>query len=204
MTPDRLSATFAALADPTRRAILARLALGETSSRNWPKPFDMSLPAVSKHLKVLERAADRARPRGAMAALPARGAAPQGVDDWLEPYRRFWEQSFDRLDDYLRELQSQGKGRRTRSQVNAGAPPVRKGASHDTARPRPDRPRAEPSLSRACSLRRAASCSTRGRDPSTSTSGTAAASSHLPYARRRAPSRRRLALYMVRPTDVRD
>jgi DNA-binding transcriptional ArsR family regulator len=104
---DRLSATFAALADPTRRAILARLAAGETSVTRLAAPFEMSLPAVSKHLKVLERAGLIARGREAqwrpcrLKAGPLKSAA-----GWLEDYRRFWEQSFDRLEDYLRELQS--------------------------------------------------------------------------------------------------
>jgi DNA-binding transcriptional ArsR family regulator len=107
MTPDRLSTTFAALADPTRRAILARLCTGSASVTELAEPFAMSLPAVSKHLKVLERAGLVARGRAAqwrpcrLEAGPLRDAA-----DWLEHYRRFWEQSFDRLDDYLRELQA--------------------------------------------------------------------------------------------------
>jgi DNA-binding transcriptional ArsR family regulator len=112
MTTDRLSSTFAALADPTRRAILARLALGETSVTELAEPFDMSLPAVSKHLKVLERAGLIARGREAQwrpCRIDAR--ALKEVDDWLERYRRFWEQSFDRLDDYLRELQAKPKKR---------------------------------------------------------------------------------------------
>jgi DNA-binding transcriptional ArsR family regulator len=110
MSPDRLSATFAALADPTRRAILARLALGEASVMELAAPFAMSLPAVSKHLKVLERAGLIARGREAqwrpcrLEAGPLKDAA-----DWLGEYRRFWEQSFDRLDEYLRELQKQEK-----------------------------------------------------------------------------------------------
>jgi DNA-binding transcriptional ArsR family regulator len=107
MTPDRLSTTFAALADPTRRAILARLCTGAASVTELAEPFAMSLPAVSKHLKVLERAGLVARGRAAqwrpcrLEAGPLRDAA-----DWLEHYRRFWEESFDRLDDYLRELQA--------------------------------------------------------------------------------------------------
>ena len=107
MTPDRLSATFAALADPTRRAILARLALGETTVTKLAEPFDMSLPAVSKHLKVLEHAGLIARGREAQ-WRPCRiePRALKGVDDWLERYRRLWEASLDRLDDYLHELQA--------------------------------------------------------------------------------------------------
>src|SRR6516164_888042 len=107
---DQLSYTFAALADPTRRAILARLSLGETSVTQLAAPFEMSLPAVSKHLKVLERAGLIARSREAqwrpcrLAAGPLKDAAA-----WLEHYRRFWEQSFERLGDYLDELQSKEK-----------------------------------------------------------------------------------------------
>src|ERR1700688_2481695 len=112
MPPDRLSATFAALADPTRRAILARLVLGETSVGDLAKPFDISGPAVSKHLKVLERAGLIARGREAQ-WRPCRiePRALKSVDDWLERYRRFWEERFDRLDDYLRELQAKEKKR---------------------------------------------------------------------------------------------
>ena len=110
MSLDRLSTTFATLADPTRRAILARLALGEASVGELAKPFAMSPPAISKHLKVLERAGLIARRREAqwrpcrLEAGPLKDAA-----DWLEAYRRFWEQSFERLDDYLRELQRKEK-----------------------------------------------------------------------------------------------
>ena len=102
-----LDATFAALADPTRRAILARLALGETSVMELAKPFAMSLPAVSKHLKVLERAGLIARSREAQ-SRPCRiePRALKDVDDWLDHYRRFYDESFDRLDLYLRTLQA--------------------------------------------------------------------------------------------------
>jgi DNA-binding transcriptional ArsR family regulator len=105
MSPDHLDATFAALADPTRRAILARLASGEASVGELAGPFAMSLPAVSKHLKVLERAGLIARSRSAqwrpcrLEAGPLREAA-----DWIEQYRRFWEESFARLDAYLRRV----------------------------------------------------------------------------------------------------
>jgi DNA-binding transcriptional ArsR family regulator len=105
-----LSTTFAALADPTRRAILARLASGETSVTELAEPFEMSLPAISKHLKVLARAGLIARSREAqrrpcrLEAGPLRDAA-----EWIDDYRRFWEESFDRLDDYLRELQMKEK-----------------------------------------------------------------------------------------------
>ncbi len=102
--------TFAALADPTRRAILARLALGETSVTELAEPFSMSLPAISKHLKVLERAGLITRSREAqwrpcrLDADPLKDAA-----DWLEHYRQFWEQSLDRLAAYLKELQGKEK-----------------------------------------------------------------------------------------------
>jgi DNA-binding transcriptional ArsR family regulator len=110
MNGDRLSSTFAALADPTRRAILARLASGDASVLELAKPFDISLPAVSKHLKVLERAGLIERGREAQ-WRPCR-LAPEplkDVADWVEYYRRFWEESFDRLDDYLQELQRKDK-----------------------------------------------------------------------------------------------
>jgi DNA-binding transcriptional ArsR family regulator len=110
MSPDRLSTTLAALADPTRRAILARLALGETSVTELAEPFEMSLPGVSKHLKVLERAGLIARGREAQ-WRPCRiePAALKDVDDWLEEYRRFWDARLDRLDDYLKKLQAKEK-----------------------------------------------------------------------------------------------
>ncbi|HEY8166399.1 MAG TPA: metalloregulator ArsR/SmtB family transcription factor [Gemmatimonadaceae bacterium] len=106
MAADYLSTTFAALADPTRRAILARLATGEATVTQIAQPFDMSLPAVSKHLKVLERAGLIARGREAqwrpclLDAEPLKNAA-----DWLEDYRPYWEQRFDRLDEYLKKVQ---------------------------------------------------------------------------------------------------
>ncbi len=108
MAIDHLSATFQALADPTRRAILARLALGETSVSELAEPFDISLPAVSRHLKVLEHAGLIARGREAQ-WRPCRiePTALKSVDDWLEEYRRLWEQRLDRLEDYLRTLQSE-------------------------------------------------------------------------------------------------
>jgi DNA-binding transcriptional ArsR family regulator len=103
---DRLSATFAALADPTRRAILARLISGESSVSKLAEPFDMSLPAVSKHLKVLERAGLIARGREAQWRPCRLDAGPlKDAAEWLERYRKFWEQSLDRLDDYLKQLQ---------------------------------------------------------------------------------------------------
>jgi DNA-binding transcriptional ArsR family regulator len=102
---DPLSTTFQALADPTRRAILARLALGETSVLELAKPFDISLPAVSRHLKVLEHAGLIARSREAQ-WRPCRiePQALKSVDEWLEEYRRLWEERLDRLEDYLRTL----------------------------------------------------------------------------------------------------
>jgi DNA-binding transcriptional ArsR family regulator len=104
---DALSSTFAALADPTRRAILARLTLGETSVTDLAKPFNMSMPAVSKHLKVLERAGLITRGRSAQWRPCRLDAGPlKEIAGWIEEYRRFWEQSFDRLDDYLREIQT--------------------------------------------------------------------------------------------------
>jgi DNA-binding transcriptional ArsR family regulator len=112
MSLDRLDATFAALADPTRRAILARLTSGEASVGELAEPFDISLPGVSKHLKVLERAGLIARTRTAqwrpcrLEAGPLKEAA-----EWIEHYRRFWDESFDRLDQHLRQMQ-QAKGTR--------------------------------------------------------------------------------------------
>jgi len=117
MTPDQLSHTFAALADPTRRAILARLSAGEANVTELAEPFDMSLPAVSKHLKVLERAGLIARSREAqwrpchLEPAPLKEAA-----DWIAHYKKFWEESFDRLDEYLRELKKEkkhGRGKRS-------------------------------------------------------------------------------------------
>ena len=109
---DRLSTIFAALADPTRRAILARLALGETSVTELSKPFDISGPAISKHLKVLESAGLITRGREAQ-WRPCRlePDALKGVDHWLERYRRLWEERFDRLDAYLKTLQAKEKKR---------------------------------------------------------------------------------------------
>jgi DNA-binding transcriptional ArsR family regulator len=105
---DQLSATFAALADPTRRAILARLGSGELSVTEIAEPFEMSLPAVSKHLKVLERAGLIARGRDAQWRPCRLEARPlKGVADWVEHYKKFWMESFDRLDDYLHEIQNE-------------------------------------------------------------------------------------------------
>jgi DNA-binding transcriptional ArsR family regulator len=107
---DHLSTTFAALADPTRRAILARLASGEASVNEIAEPFKMTLPAVSKHLKVLEKSGLIARSREAQYRPCRLEATPlKEVSDWVDHYRRFWEESFDRLDEYLKELQMKEK-----------------------------------------------------------------------------------------------
>ena len=110
MPDDQLSITFAALADPTRRAILARLARGQAGVGALAEPFAMSLPAVSKHLKVLERAGLITRGREAQWRPCRLRAGPlREVADWVERYRQFWDQSLDRLDDYLHELQAKEK-----------------------------------------------------------------------------------------------
>jgi len=115
---DQLTATFAALADPTRRAILARLASGECSVTALAEPFDMSLPAVSKHLRVLERAGLIARGREAQWRPCRLQPAPlKDVSDWIERYRDLWAQRFDRLENYLQEMQTKeqkGHGRQKR------------------------------------------------------------------------------------------
>ena len=116
MTPDNLSLTFSALADPTRRAILSRLADGEATVTALAEPFEMSLPAITKHLKVLERAGLITRGREAqwrpckLAAQPLQDAA-----EWIGQYREFWEESFDRLDDYLQELQNEPQKERKKN-----------------------------------------------------------------------------------------
>ena len=109
-TIDRLDRTFAALADPTRRAIVARLAAGEASVTELAAPFEISLPAISKHLKVLERAGLITRGRERQSRPARLEAAPlKEVAEWTQRYRRFWEESYDRLDEYLEELQGRGK-----------------------------------------------------------------------------------------------
>ena len=122
MTPasDRLTATFSALADPTRRAILARLTLGETSVGELAEPFDMSLPAISKHLKVLERAGLIARGRDAQ-RRPCRLAAEplHEISDWVATYRQFWEQRLDRLEAFLLEAQSALPSAKKRKRTDA-------------------------------------------------------------------------------------
>jgi DNA-binding transcriptional ArsR family regulator len=113
--PDRLDATFAALADPTRRAILARLAAGEASVVELAAPFDMSQPAISKHLKVLERAGLVSRGRDAQRRPRRLEARPLAeATGWLETYRRFWEGNFERLDALLEELKSDKKRGRSK------------------------------------------------------------------------------------------
>ncbi len=107
MTEDRLDTTFASLADPTRRAILARLAQGEATVNELAEPFEMSLPAISRHLKVLERAGLISRGREAQWRPCRLEAGPlKDIANWVEHYRRFWDQSFDRMADYLKELQT--------------------------------------------------------------------------------------------------
>jgi DNA-binding transcriptional ArsR family regulator len=127
MQADALSLKFAALADPTRRAILARLATGETSVMKLAEPFDMSLPAVSKHLKVLEGAGLVTRSREAQ-WRPCRieAAALREVDNWLEKYRRFWEVRLDRLEEYLDRLQSKDKPKTAKRKKAKKRPPAKK------------------------------------------------------------------------------
>ena len=130
MSPDRLSRTFAALADPTRRAILGRLISGQTTVTELAEPHDMSLPAISPHLRVLERSGLIERGRDAQWRPCRLKAAPlKEAVDWLEHYRRHWEESFDRLDDYLQTLQANEKKR-------AAEPPVAKPTISDSSRPR--------------------------------------------------------------------
>lgn len=115
MDPDRLDATFSALADPTRRALLARLASGEATVTQLAAPFDMSQPAVSKHLKVLERAGLISRGRDAQRRPCKLEARPlKAATDWLENYRRYWEESFQRLDTLLDELKTKERAARDR------------------------------------------------------------------------------------------
>ena len=128
---DPLSATFAALADPTRRAILTRLTSGEASVTELAEPFEMSLPAVSKHLKVLERAGLISRSRDAQWRPCRLDAGPlKEVSDWVESYRRFWEQSFERLDHYLRQLKArEEKRRKEKKKLKAPALPDPRGGA---------------------------------------------------------------------------
>lgn len=107
MTEKQLSAVFFALSDPTRRAMLKRLAAGETTVKELAEPFAISAPAITKHLKVLQRAGLVSQSRSAQWRPCMLEAKPlQGASDWIEEYRRFWESSFDRLDDYLQEMQT--------------------------------------------------------------------------------------------------
>jgi len=123
MATDRLSSMFGALADPTRRAILARLALGETTVAELAKPFDISGPAISKHLKVLEHAGLITRGREAQwRPCKIEPQALKSLDEWLEQYRQFWEERLDRLDDYLRRLQ----GREDAASKSPDQPPKEK------------------------------------------------------------------------------
>lgn len=123
MATDRLSATFSALADPTRRAILARLALGQTSVSELAKPFDISAPAISRHLKVLEGAGLITRGREAQwRPCKIEPDALKVVDGWLEEYRRLWEQRLDRLEEYLQVLQAQENQPDTQSAAPSRSP----------------------------------------------------------------------------------
>jgi DNA-binding transcriptional ArsR family regulator len=117
---DPLSITFAALADPTRRAMLARLSMGAASVGELAEPFDLSQPAISKHLKVLEKAGLVSRSKTGQLRPRRLDLAPlKAIDDWVAQYRRFWEQSFDQLDDYLMELQAKSP-RKKGAQKDAG------------------------------------------------------------------------------------
>ena len=121
MASDQLSTTFAALADPTRRAILARLAQGEATVNELAEPFALSLPTVSKHLKVLQRAGLISQGRKAQWRPCRLEATPlHEVANWMEDYRRFWDESFNRLDDYLQELQKQAQGQKSGKENTRG------------------------------------------------------------------------------------
>jgi DNA-binding transcriptional ArsR family regulator len=122
MSPGQLNDTFAALADPTRRAILARLASGEASVKELMEPFALSQPAISKHIQVLERAGLVSRGRSAQTRPCKLEAEPlKEAADWIDHYRHFWTESFDRLDDYLRDLQADAKpARKKLSKRNGG------------------------------------------------------------------------------------
>ena len=142
MSPDALSTTFAALADPTRRAILARLVAGEASVTDLARPFAMTLPAVSKHLRVLERAGLIARSRAAQSRPCRLDAAPlRDATGWLESYRGFWEDGLDRMDHYLRALQAGGAVSASAAEAS-GAPaaaPPRAANRRQAAHPRKPR-----------------------------------------------------------------
>jgi DNA-binding transcriptional ArsR family regulator len=133
---DRLSNTFAALADPTRRAILARLASGEASVKDLAQPFDMTPPAITKHLKVLERSGLIARSRNAQKRPCRLKAKPlKEAVDWLERYRELWEERLDRLDEYLQELQSQTKsGSDSQAETTSSTSKKKKKPSHESGK----------------------------------------------------------------------
>jgi len=132
MTTDQLSHTFAALADPTRRAILARLASGECSVGELAAPFDMSMPAVSKHLRVLERAGLIAQRREAQWRHCRIEAGPlKQIADWAEHYRRLWEGRLDRMGAYLEELQAQKMKANTKTETETATRTTKKEKSHD-------------------------------------------------------------------------
>lgn len=139
---DPLSQTFAALADPTRRAILARLAEGEATVNELAAPFDISLPAISRHLKVLEAAGLISRGRAAQWRPCRLEAAPlQGLDGWLDSYRRLWEGSFDKMDAYLKLIQGDGNGSSGKQGSKSGPSSADPGsAGPDNARPRRGKP----------------------------------------------------------------
>lgn len=144
---DPLSTTFAALADPTRRAILARLASGSATVKELSEPFDMSGPAISKHLRVLERAGLITQGRMAQWRPCQLEAAPlREVAEWTESYRRFWEASLDRLGDYLDELQGRARKTAQASPRSGGAPKTK--PAKNTAR-KPSKPAAKPAKSAA-------------------------------------------------------
>ncbi|HWT99296.1 MAG TPA: metalloregulator ArsR/SmtB family transcription factor [Terriglobales bacterium] len=146
LATDPLSVTFAALADPTRRAMLARLAMGEASVSELAEPFDLSQPAISKHLKVLEKAGLVSRSKtGQLRPRRLDLTRLKEIDDWVAHYRRFWEQSFDHLDDYLMELQGkqlpdeqapgqQVRGKRVASKQSPGKQPKKKGVKKDVGK----------------------------------------------------------------------
>jgi DNA-binding transcriptional ArsR family regulator len=133
---DRLSNTFAALADPTRRAILARLASGEASVKELAQPFDMTPPAITKHLKVLERSGLIARSRDAQKRPCRLKAKPlKEAVDWLERYRELWEERLDRLDEYLQELQAQTKsGSDSHAETTSSTSKKKKKSSHESGK----------------------------------------------------------------------
>jgi len=129
MIQDRLSSVFFALADPTRRGILARLATGDATVKELAEPYDMSVAAVSKHLKVLEAAGLISQGRQSQWRPRHLEAAPlQGVFEWLEDYRRFWDQSLDSLAEHLRSMQMRGAGKQPEDPQNTPRPPATKGA----------------------------------------------------------------------------